>query len=51
MGMTDNQFKDSLRRDKFLNELMLEALKNGDIQKVIEYIEADNERIQKALEE
>jgi len=27
---TDMQYKDGLRKDKFLNELVIEALKNGE---------------------
>lgn len=48
---TDMQYKDGLRKDKFLNDLILEALKNGNTEKAIEYLEKDNERINKALEE
>lgn len=48
---TDMQYKDGLREDKFLNELVIEALKNGDVKKALEYLEKDNERIEKALEE
>lgn len=48
---TDMQYKDGLRKDKFLNDLVIEAIKNGDIQKALEYLERDNERIEKALAE
>ena len=48
---TDMQYKDGLRKDKFLNDLIIEAIKNGDIDRALEYLERDNERIEKALEE
>lgn len=48
---TDMQYKDGLRKDKFLNDLIIEAIKNGDTQRALEYLEKDNERIAKALEE
>lgn len=48
---TDMQYKDGLRKDKFLNDLILEALRNGQVEKAVEYLEKDNERICKALEE
>lgn len=48
---TDMQYKDGLRKDKFLNDLVIETLKNGNIEKALEYLEKDNERIEKALEE
>ena len=48
---TDMQYKDGLRKDKFLNDLIIEAIKNGDTEKALEYLEKDNERIEKALEE
>lgn len=48
---TDMQYKDSIRKDKFLNDLIIEAIKNGDSKKALEYLEKDNERIEKALEE
>lgn len=48
---TDMQYKDNLRKDKFLNDLIIEALKNGDTQKALEFLERDNQRIEKALEE
>ena len=48
---TDMQYKDSLRKDKFLNDLIIEQLKNGNTEKALEYLEKDNERIEKALEE
>ncbi|MCM1430142.1 MAG: hypothetical protein NC180_07615 [Muribaculaceae bacterium] len=48
---TDMQYKDSLRKDKFLNDLIIEQIKNGNNEKALEYLEKDNERIEKALEE
>ena len=48
---TDMQYKDGLRKDKFLNDLIIEALENGDKEKALEYLRKDNERIEKALEE
>ena len=48
---TDMQYKDGLRKHKFLNDLIIEAIKNGNIKKALEYLEKDNERIEKALEE
>lgn len=48
---TDMQYKDGLRKDKFLNDLIIEAIKNNEIKKALEYLERDNERIEKALEE
>lgn len=47
----DMQYKDGLRKDKFLNDLIIEAIQNGAYQKALEYLEKDNERIEKALEE
>ncbi len=47
----DMQYKDGLRKDKFLNDLIIEAIKNGDSAKALEYLEKNNERIEKALEE
>lgn len=47
----DMQYKDSLRKDKFLNDLVIETLKSGNTEKALEYLEKDNERIAKALEE
>ena len=35
---TDMQYKDGLRKDKFLNDLIIESLRRGDIEKAIEYI-------------
>lgn len=49
--LTDVQYKDGLRKDKFLNDLIIEAIKNGNNEKALEYLEKDNERIEKALEE
>lgn len=48
---TDMQYKDSLRKDKFLNDLIIEAIEQGNITKALEYLQKDNERIEKALEE
>ena len=48
---TDMQYKDELRKDKFFNDLVIEALENGDKEKALEYLRKDNERIEKALEE
>ena len=48
---TDMQYKDGLRKDKFLNDLIIDAIKNGELNKALEYLEKDNERINKALEE
>lgn len=48
---TDVQYKDGLRKDKFLNDLIIETLKKGDIEKALEYLELNGERINKALEE
>lgn len=48
---TDMQYKDGLRKDKFLNDIIIEAIKSGNIEKALEYLEKDNERIEKALEE
>ena len=45
------KYKDSLRKDKFLNDLVIEALENGNTEKALEYLRKDNERIEKALEE
>ena len=36
---------------KDLNDLIIEAIKKGDIDRALEYLEKDNERIAKALEE
>jgi hypothetical protein len=49
--LTDLQYKDGLRKDKFLNDLVIEAIKSGNYEKALEYLERDNERIEKALEE
>ena len=46
---TDMQYKDGLRKDKFLNDLIIEAIKAGNNEKALEYLEKDNERIDKAL--
>lgn len=48
---TDMQFKDGLRKDKFMNDLIIEAIKNNNIEKALEYLYVNNERIEKALEE
>ena len=39
---TDIQYKD---------DLVIEAIQNGNHEKALEYLEKDNERIEKALEE
>lgn len=49
--LTDLQFKDNLRKDKFFNDLIIKALKNNDIQTALEYLQQDNERIEKALQD
>ncbi|MCC8160404.1 MAG: hypothetical protein LIO53_03675 [Oscillospiraceae bacterium] len=48
---TDMQYKDGLRKDKFLNDLIIEAIENGDNKKALEYLKRNNERIEKALAE
>lgn len=48
---TDMQYKDGLRKQQFLNDLIIETIKAGNIEKALEYLEKDNERINKALEE
>lgn len=48
---TDMQYKDGLRKDKFINDLVIEAIENGHTEKALEYLRKDNERIEKALEE
>lgn len=48
---TDMQYKDGLRKDKFLNDLIIEAIENDDKEKALGYLRKDNERIEKALEE
>lgn len=48
---TDMQYKDGLRKDKFLNDLIIEAIKEGNTEKALDYLKKDNERIEKALEE
>lgn len=48
---TDMQYKDGLRKDRFFNELLIDAIKKGENEKALEYLEKDNERIEKALEE
>lgn len=50
MGMTDTQYADTLRKDKFLNDLIIEAIENGDTEKALKYLRQDNERIIKAIE-
>lgn len=49
--LTDLQFKDNLRKDKFFNDLIIKTLKNNDIQTALEYLQQDNERIEKALQD
>ncbi len=34
--LTDVQYKDGLRKDKFLNDLIIEAIKNGDHKRALE---------------
>lgn len=48
---TDMQYKDNLRKDKFLNDLIIDAIKSGNTEKALEYLEKNGERIEKALEE
>ncbi len=48
---TDMQYKDGLRKDKFLNDLLIEAIENDEKEKALDYLKKDNERIEKALEE
>ena len=48
---TDMQYKDGLRKDKFLNDLIIEAIEQGNTEKALDYLKKDNERIEKALEE
>lgn len=38
MPPTDMQYKDALRKDKFVNDLVIEALEKGDIEKALEYV-------------
>ena len=47
----DMQYKDGLRKDNFLNDLIIEAIEDGNKEKALEYLRKDNERIEKALEE
>ena len=48
---TDMQYKDGLRKDKIINDLIIETLKEGNVEKALEYLEANNARIEKALED
>lgn len=48
---TDMQYKDGLRKDKFLNDLLIQAIECDEKEKALEYLHKDNERIEKALEE
>ena len=48
---TDMQYKDGPRKDKFINDLIIEAIENGNNEKALEYLKKNNERITKALEE
>ena len=48
---TDMPYKDGLRKDKLLNDLIIEALENDEKEKDLEYLRKDNERIEQALEE
>ena len=38
-------------KDKFINDLIIEALENGNQEKALEYLRKNSERIEKALEE
>ncbi len=42
---TDMQYKDGLRKDKFLNDLLIEAIENYEKEKALDYLKKDNERI------
>lgn len=35
----DIQYKDGLRKDKFLNDLVIKAIKNGSTEEALEYLE------------
>lgn len=48
---TDMQYKDTLRKDKFFNDIVIDAIETGNTEKALEYLKQDNERIEKALEE
>ncbi len=48
---TDMQYKDGLRKDKMINDLIIETLKNGNIEKALEYLEINDKRIQQSLED
>lgn len=48
---TDMQYKDGLRKDLFFDKIVVEALKNGNTEKALEYLEQDIDRINKALED
>ena len=41
---TDMQYKDGLRKDKFLNDIIIEAIKSGNIEKALEYLEKEYQR-------
>ena len=49
--LTDMQFKDSLRKDRVFNELLIALLESGDVEKALEYLEKDNDRIDETLAE
>lgn len=49
--LTDMQYKDSLRKDKFINDLIITAIQQGNIDKALEYLKKDNERIKKTIGE
>ncbi len=48
---TDMQYKDALRKDRFLNDLLITAIENDEKEKALDYLKKDNERIDKALED
>lgn len=35
----DTRYKDGLRKDKLFNDLIIEAIKNGDHKRALEYLE------------
>ncbi len=48
-GLTDLQYKDLLRKDKFFNDLVIGTIKSGNYEKALEYLEKNNERIEQTL--
>ncbi len=48
---TDMQYKDGLRKDKFLFELILREFENGNTETALQYLKDNINRIEKALEE